>query len=157
MRLPDVTMMQKKQWIAISALAVVSVLAVPLLAGCGGGKAAVDPLVGTWRELGAGGKPEQTPLIITRTQGGYLATVVFWGPELRPASPRPTFAFPLTRQGDKLLGTYKAGNVSARVEMTYLPASGHMTWANSRTPDGPLNKPTEMVKVSSGTAYPSTP
>ncbi len=149
--------MQRRRWIAIGALTFVSVLAVPLLAGCGGGKAAVDPFVGTWREVGAGGKPEQTPLIITKTQDGYLATIVYWGPSPLPASPRPTFAFPLTRQGDKLLGTYKGGNGSVRTELTYLPASGHMTWANSRTAEGPVINPTEMVKVSSGTAYPSTP
>ena len=152
-------MMQKKQRIAICALAVVSVLAVPLLAGCGGGKAAADPFVGTWRQLGAGGKPEQTPLIITKTQDRYLARAVLWGSGLQPASSqgRLALAFPLTRKGDKLVGTYRAGDVNTRTEMIYLPASGHMTWANSLTPNGPLNKPTEMVKVSSGTAYPSTP
>ena len=149
--------MQKKQWIAIGALALVSVLAVPLLAGCGGGKAAVDPLVGTWRELGAGGKPLPAPVIITKTQDGYLATIAYWGPGSQPASPRPTLALPLRRQGDKLIGTYRAGGVNLRVEMIYLPASGRMTWANSQTANGSLNKPTEMVKVSSGTAYPTTP
>jgi hypothetical protein len=148
--------MQKKQWIAMCALAVAWVLAVALLAGCGGGKAAVDPFVGTWRQLGAGGKPETTLLIITKTQDGYLATTVYWGPSPQPVSPRPTFAFPLTRQGDKLVGTYTGGDGRVRTEMAYLPASGHMTWVNSGTAEGPLVNPTEMVKVSSGTAYPTT-
>lgn len=149
--------MQKKQWIAMCALAVAWVLAVPLLAGCGSGKVAVDPLVGSWRVLAAGGSPEQTPLIITKTGDGYVATTVYWGPSQLPASPRPVLAFPLTRQGDTLAGTYRMGDVDVRAQIIYVPASGHITWANSQTPNGPLDKPTEMAKVSGSTAYPTTP
>ena len=38
----------------------------------------------------------------------------------------------------------------------YLPDSGKATFANSRTADGPLNQPDIMVKVTQGTAYPTS-
>jgi len=120
-----------------------------------------DPLVGTWRQQSIDPQTSMAPLIITKTPDGYLGTVVFWGPDETPASPRPTIAIPLTRDGDKLLGRYPEmpgafGSGRLRVEITILPESGHLTWANSRTEDGPLDTPIEMVKVSDGTAYPTS-
>ena len=57
------------------------------------------------------------------------------------------------RQGDKLLGTFGADEL--RVEIAYVPTSGRLTWANSRTPDGPLNAPSDLVKVSDSTELPT--
>jgi hypothetical protein len=148
---------RRTYWVVGTTIALLALVAVPLLVGCGGTKAAADPFVGTWCEPGYQTQTSSTtPLIIAKTQDGYVATFVFWGPEEKPASPRPTLAMPLTRQGDKLVGTYKVPGVGdLRAEVGYLPQSGHLTWSNSRTPDGPMNKPDEMVKVSESTAIPT--
>ena len=95
-------------------------------------------------------------MVITKSREGYVATFVFWGPGEKPASPRPTFPISMTRQGDTLVGRYKALNQNLRAKMVYEPSSGRATWTNSRTADGPFNKPTTMIKVSEGTAYPTT-
>lgn len=142
-----------------AVLLMASPVCVPLLAGCGASRATPDPLVGTWRPVTPSGTPGSPPLIITKAKEGYLATLVYWGPEQKPASPRPTMAIPLARHGDKLVGTYEvAGLGKVRLEIDYLPQSGRLTWANSKTPNGPLIKdPGMFAKVSGGTAYPTTP
>ena len=110
-----------------------------LAAGCGSDKAK-DPFVGTWHEVG---DQSSTALIIARGSGGYVVTI---------ALPSENAAVPGTRQGDTLSGIV---GKNLRFEVVYLSSSGHLTWANSRTPDGPLNKPTEMTKTSDSTALPT--
>ena len=142
-----------------AAVVIASLVAVLLLAGCGSAQATPDPFLGTWRPQTPSGKPPGSPpMIITRAQAGYLVTVVYWGPGQEPASPRPTLAIPFTRHGDTLAGAYKVpGMGRLRAEIAYLPRSGQLAWANSSTPSGPLGKPVKWVKVSGGTAYPTTP
>ena len=144
-----------KQWVCTVGLGVVLVGLVVAIAACGGAKTASDPFVGTWRDQAANGRLGQTPMIVTKSGNGYVATFVFWGPGEEPASPRPTLFVSMRRHGDKLTGTFATG-LKLRAEIVYLPNSGKATWANSRTATGPLNKPTVMVKVSLGTAYPTT-
>ena len=84
------------------------------------------------------------PIIISKDGDRYVVTIAL------PSVNAPLAA---TRQGDKLVGT--VGKSKLRFEVVYLPQSGHLTWANSRTPDGPLNKPGEMTKVSDSTALPT--
>ncbi len=121
-----------------------------------GAKAEKDSLVGTWRLWPGHGPDSQTPLIITKNGQDYVATVVYWGPGDEPASPRPTLPVSLKRSGDRLTGTFTKNGKTVRVTMLYEPASGHLTFANS-TRDGPMTKPAVFVKVSDGTAYPTTP
>jgi hypothetical protein len=144
----------KRQAYVLAILVVVLALSVAVTA-CGEQESASDPLVGTWRLQAADGSVVGTPLIITKSGAGYVATLVFWGDsEGKPASPGPTEAISLKRQGDTLTGVFT--DLTLRVEIVYLPGSGKITFAGSRTPDGPLSKPDTMVKVSPGTAYPST-
>ena len=133
------------------------IVAVSVLAGgCGDDSQRADPFVGTWRQSPGSGPNAQTPLIIAKSGDHYVATIVYWGPGDEPASPRPTVAIEMTRSGNTLSGTF-GSDPTLRAQIVYVPETGHLTWANSRTPDGPLNAPDELVKVSSGTAYPTTP
>jgi len=125
---------------------------VSLAGSCG--RSAHDPFVGTWRVLPGHG---QSAMVITRSGSGYVATIVFWGDVGdRPAHPRPVLPIPVTRRGNVLTGTYRSGSQTLRVQMAYQPSTGHLAWANSRTPNGPLNSREDLVKVSQGTAYPTT-
>ena len=146
---------------ALAAAVLMLVAVAAALASCGDAQTARDPLVGTYRQLADDAQTSMAPLIITKTDSGYLATAVFWGGDETPASPRPTLAVSLTREGDKLRGRYPPepggdGQGELKVEITVLPQSGRITWANSRTDDGPLDDPIEMAKVSDSTAYPTT-
>ena len=129
---------QSKMLVVATAL----VTAVVLAAGCGSATApATDPFVGTWHESS---DPTSNAIIIAKTSDGYLLTI---------ALPSANGSLPATRGGDTLSGTF--GQAKLRFEAVYLPASGHLTWANSRTADGPLNKPTELTKTSDSTALPT--
>jgi hypothetical protein len=136
--------------VIVAAVSLLSTLA----AACGGDDIASDPFVGTWRVQERDGSMGQTPIVITKTDEGYLATFVYWGSGMKPASPRPTLPIRMERSGNFLVGTF--GEPALRAEIAYQPESDKATWANSRTPDGPLNKPDLLVKVSEGTAYPTT-
>lgn len=116
----------------VLAVAVVLFTLVPGLAACGGDKPESDQFVGTWREQEADGTLGQTPIVITKSGDGYVATVVYWGSGVKPASPRPTLAISMRRQGDKLTGTL-SDDPRLRFEIVYLPDSGKATFANSRT------------------------
>jgi hypothetical protein len=148
--------MSNRTLLVVSVLATILgavLLGAALLAACGGDEQVADPFVGTWREVG---DATGTPVIIAKTNDDYVATVVYRGPDDKAASPRPAVSIPLTKDGDKLVGTYESPSGSLRLEITYLPDSGHTTWANSRTPDGPLNAPDELEKVSESTTIPSS-
>jgi hypothetical protein len=143
-----------KRWAWLWSL-VALLLLLPLLGGCGGkATPSNDPFVGTWREQQSNGKLGNLLMVITRSGDGYLATFVYMGNGLTSPSPRPGLAIPLTRQGDKLTGTYS--KLKLRVEIVALPRAGHATWANSRTATGPLNKPTALLRATTGTAYPTS-
>ena len=131
-------MERRRQWlIGLAAAAVVVAAVLPLL-GCGTSK---DPFVGRWQEPN---DPAPNPIVISKTGDRYVVTI---------ALPSANAQLPATRHGDKLLGTF--GDKNLRFEVDYLPQSGHLIWANSITADGPLNKPTEMTKVSDSTALPT--
>jgi hypothetical protein len=121
--------------VAVAALLVAALL----VAGCGADKAP-DPFVGTWSEPG---DANPNPIIIAKVGDGYLVTI---------ALPSTNVSLPATREGNTLSGT--VGKDNLRFEVVYL-SSGHLTFANSGTPDGPLNKPTEMTKTSDSTALPT--
>jgi hypothetical protein len=147
-------MKKPKPWIVGAALVLVA-LAVPFLAGCGGGTAvtpAADPFIGTWKTPGYQTATDSSvSLVIATGADGYLATFVYPTPNGRPS----TLEIPLVRQGDKLVGTFRESNKTVRAEVAYLPASGRIAWANSRTLNGPLNKPNELTKASVSTAIPT--
>lgn len=117
---------------------------VPVLGGCGSRKAP-DLFVGTWHQVDSG-KSWAVPLVIAKVQGGYLVTLPF--PEAQPQ-------FQLVRHGNELVGTAKLGMGPARVEVTYLPKSGHLTLRNARSPGGPMSGPVEFVRISGSTAIPT--
>jgi hypothetical protein len=154
----------KRREITLSLAVLVLGLASGLVA-CGG-KTASDPFVGTWCRQDANGQLDRTtPLVITKSGDGYVATLVYWGIGQylglgTPASPLPTLPIRMQRHGDTLSGTFYGDSTRRtrlRAEIVYLPESGKATYANSRTADGPMNKPDTFVRVSHGTAYPTTP
>lgn len=142
----------KRAQLAVAVAAVVlGVLAATLvLAGCGDDSKTADPFVGTWRETGV---TSGTPLVIAETQGGYLGNFAFSG-GTEPASPRPTLSVPLTREGDKLTGTFDGPLGTVAVEIVWQPETGKLTWSNT-APGGKMTTPMEMTKVSGSTAIPS--
>lgn len=148
--------MQRPKLRTIRAALVWAMLLAPLLAGCGGGAAttsAADPFIGTWKQVGwETATVASAPLVIAQGADGYIATFVF----SMPGGHTTTLEIPLVRQGDKLVGTFRANGHTLRAEVVYLPASGHITWANSKTLNGPLYKLDELVKTSGSTAIPTT-
>jgi hypothetical protein len=143
--------MRRTGWVAgPAALLVIAAV----VGSCG--KSAPDPLVGTWRLSPGHGTSSQTPLTIAKQGNGYLATIVYWGPGDTPASPRPVLPFAMKRSGDRLTGTFTKNGTTVRAQIVYEPASRQLTFANS-TPDGAMSKPAVFVRVSTSTAYPSTP
>ena len=108
-----------------------------LLAGCG--ESAPDEFVGTWRT------PDGSPpdLVIAKTDEGYRATLV-----LAEAQPHCD----LTRVGEMLRGTMTVGVGDVAVEIVYQPQSGDVTWSNAIVPEGSMNAPSTMVRVSTSTA-----
>ena len=129
---------RSRRWLIGLATAALALAVVVSILGCGTSK---DPFVGRWQE------PKDTapnPIVISKSGDQYVVTI---------ALPSVNAPLPATRQDDKLVGTF--GDEKLRFEVVYLPQSGHLTWANSRTPQGPLNKPTEMTKVSDSTDLPT--
>jgi len=122
----------------------VALVTVASIAGCGS-RNEPDPFVGTWRQLDYR-TMWSAPLIIARVQDGYLATLAF-------SQTQPQF--PLTREGNDLVGTVKLGMGRVRVEVAYVPKSGHLAVRNAKSPGGPMSKPVEMTKVSNSTVIPS--
>ena len=135
-----------------AALAILIALA--FLSACGS-SAQTDPFVGTWSLQPFRGRVMPEPVVIAKVADGYVATRYFRG-SVGPASPLPTPPIRLTRQGDKLIGTYKVDSDTFRLEIAYLPQTDELSWAYSPNPTGPLNNPLTAIRVSHATTIPTS-
>jgi hypothetical protein len=169
---------KRVQWQHLVAAALITSFVCGAVAACGrtaptvkSASASPDPIVGTWRALSGAEAPRW--VIIAKVDGSYLAIVkqVFYVkvggrfvPAV-PASPSRPARVPLERAGDTLTGMFWSdGDIFDAVKISFLPASGHLTWTEwGRSPSSPFSsdarewtsKPIEMTRVSNSTALPS--
>jgi hypothetical protein len=132
--------------------ALAMLIAMAFLPACGR-SAQADPFVGTWSLQPSHGRVMPELFVIAKMADGYVATRFFKG-SVGPASPAPTPAIRLTRQGDRLVGTYMVGNDTFRLEIAYVPQKDELAWAYSPSPTGPLNNPLTAIRVSHATTIP---
>jgi len=118
-------------------------VALAFVSACGD-TAQTDPFVGTWSLQPFHGRVMPELFVIAKVEDGYVAT---------RASPAP--AIRLTRQDDKLAGTYASGNDTFRLEIAYLSQTDELSWAYSPDPTGPLNNPLTAIRVSDATTTPT--
>jgi hypothetical protein len=133
--------------VGVLAAMLVTLGTVLVAVGCGTAKPASDPFVGSWRSHFPDGSPNPTVLVIAKTPSGYTGKLVY--------APQQELVVNLTRQRETLGGTYPVDDHTERVEIRLLQQPGHLTWANSTSPDGPLGEPLEWVRASTSTAHPT--
>lgn len=118
------------------------------LGGCGTEVAkSRDSLTGIWRDVDYKTARKSHWLIIAKTPSGYAATLL---------TSKGQDRFALTHTGDRLSGTMQIKRGPLDVELTYLPASGHLVWRSGNKPTGsPVASPTEFVRFGDVTALAS--
>ena len=124
------------------------VLLLGALGGCGTEAAkSRDPLTGSWRDVDYKTARDSHWLIIAKTPSGYAATLL---------TSKGPMRFALTRSGNRLSGTMQIKRGPLAVELTYLPASGHLVWRSGKKPAGsPVSSPTEFMWFAAVTALAS--
>ena len=106
-----------------------------------------DPLAGSWRDVDYKTARNSHWLIIAKTSSGYVATLL---------TSKGPMRFALTHSGSQLSGTMQIKRGPLAVELTYLPASGHLVWRSGKKPTGsPVASPTEFVRFGDVTAFAS--
>ena len=120
-------------------LAVVAVVTLVFLAGCGGSSASDDQFVGTWRAVG--GPDASGSLVLTRISDGYQAFLIAEsGPLVGP--------IPLQRQGDELV--FAAQGDAGQETFTYHPDTGRLTVKDAAAASG-----IDFERVSRSTSHPT--
>lgn len=153
-------MSQAKQTIvgAMALLVALAAASVLVLSGCGDKSTPADSFEGTWRssQSRGAGTSYGPQVVIAKTQGGYLCTIVYSNGFESP-SPPPTFAIALTRQGDRLTGTAKLTTGDAAVEFVYAPDTDRLifTYTRKSSPSPGPGESTELTRLSDSTAIPS--
>jgi hypothetical protein len=139
-----VNVQRKRTILVLVALA----LLLGALGGCGTKVArGRDPLAGIWRDVDYKTARNSHWLIIAKAPSGYTATLL---------TSKGQDRFALTLTGDRLSGTVQIKRGPLDVELTYLPASGHLVWRSGNKPTGsPVASPTEFVRFGDVTAVAS--
>jgi hypothetical protein len=136
---------RRRTWLGMG-IAIVALLIVAVLTGCGHAPTPKDPFVGTWREVDS---TAATPLVIAKTEFVYLAT--FDVPyRFHLVFGAFTVVMPLSRQGDRLVGQLSDFHGEFVAEIVPLPESGRLTFSQAM-PGVLAKKSQEMVKVSDST------
>jgi hypothetical protein len=118
-------------------LAIVVVVTLVSLAGCGSAPASDDQFVGTWRVVGD--QDASGSLVLARVPDGYQAFLVLDpGPVVGP--------IPLQRQGDELV--FAAQGDVERQTFTFDSDSGRLTVVDGSNPG------VDFERVSSSTSHP---